>query len=592
MQLFIRVLWLLLLGCVSRDCLFSVVYGQETNPTETTQAPVSAVPDEPGLSLLDKAMEEKMSASRMGDLDRVVELCEQALDKGLGEANQKFAIDLLVACYYEKANRLIEPALDGNIDGSWDTRRSLAEKALDRAIEKDPQHGESYLLLSELHQLPGGDADAGREAAAKAVDLLAENPVRQAEAYLIQSDYTTDPVERLNFLDKAVDLDSANLETWKERAFARSEQGKLEEAVADFRHVLEVDPDDKSAMEALARVLATQENYVESQQLTEKLIAASPDSPQPLVLRAGILLVQGKMDEALKDADAALSLEPENLNLLFMRARILASMPKFDDALATIEQILKLSPNVPQVLELRVGIYVEQKKFKEAAEDVTSLLTLDPQNIDLTRQLAALYLAGDRPRRAIEEYTRLVELSDNIPATLRGRADAYLAIGEHAKAIDDYEKALEAEPNDDSVLNNLAWVLATSPIDSVRNGQRAIELATRACEKTDYKAAHVLSTLAASYAETGDFVQAIEWSKKAVELSDADTKNQLEAELKSYEENKPWRELTKIEESEDPPVNASDDDFDLSADIGAIESKSDDTELPPAKVPQRIPSDP
>ena len=48
-------------------------------------------------------------------------------------------------------------------------------------------------------------------------------------------------------------------------------------------------------------------------------------------------------------------------------------------------------------------------------------------------------------------------------------------------------------------------MLATSPDAKLRNGRRAIELATRACELTKYKAAYILSTLAAAYAETGDF---------------------------------------------------------------------------------------
>ena len=63
-------------------------------------------------------------------------------------------------------------------------------------------------------------------------------------------------------------------------------------------------------------------------------------------------------------------------------------------------------------------------------------------------------------------------------------------------------------------------MLATSPDDKLRNGSRAIELATKAAELTEYKAAYILSTLAAAYAETGDFQTAIKWSSKAVEIGD------------------------------------------------------------------------
>ena len=55
------------------------------------------------------------------------------------------------------------------------------------------------------------------------------------------------------------------------------------------------------------------------------------------------------------------------------------------------------------------------------------------------------------------------------------------------------------------MLNNLAWLLATSPEEGIRDGKRAIELAEKACEETEWQDAHIISTLAAGYAETGNF---------------------------------------------------------------------------------------
>ena len=109
----------------------------------------------------------------------------------------------------------------------------------------------------------------------------------------------------------------------------------------------------------------------------------------------------------------------------------------------------------------------------------------------------------------------------------------------------------------------MAWVLATSPLDEIRDGQRAVVLATRACDVTEYKKPHILSTLAASYAETGDFDKAIEWSAKAVETGAGSIKEQLQQELDSYKEKKPWREL---QETEDRPELPAPDLSDLFAD--------------------------
>ena len=75
-----------------------------------------------------------------------------------------------------------------------------------------------------------------------------------------------------------------------------------------------------------------------------------------------------------------------------------------------------------------------------------------------------------------------------------------------AEAIAEYEKAYKIMPKDSGLLNNFAWVLATSTDDKLRNGAEAVQLAGRACELTSYQQAVFIGTLAAAHAEafTGD----------------------------------------------------------------------------------------
>jgi len=147
---------------------------------------------------------------------------------------------------------------------------------------------------------------------------------------------------------------------------------------------------------------------------------------------------------------------------------------------------------------------------------------------------------------------------------------------ETMKKWDEITAELDKEYIGDSgLLNNLAWVLATSTDDEVRDGERAIELATTAAELTDFKKAFILSTLASGYAEVGEFDKAKEWSRKALEANRAEleafkndetiedeadreamTKIQddqfesLKKELASYEMEKPWRERQTSEKEE------------------------------------------
>ena len=126
-------------------------------------------------------------------------------------------------------------------------------------------------------------------------------------------------------------------------------------------------------------------------------------------------------------------------------------------------------------------------------------------------------------------------------------------------------KRSEVEPTESGLLNNYAWVLATSPDDNVRDGKLAIELATKACEETNHEESHILSTLAAAYAEAGDFDKATEWSRKAIETFEKqraaaieagqqekvnDLSDELQKELASFEAKKPWRERQTLEDEQ------------------------------------------
>ncbi|MFT7641589.1 MAG: tetratricopeptide (TPR) repeat protein, partial [Pirellulaceae bacterium] len=200
-------------------------------------------------------------------------------------------------------------------------------------------------------------------------------------------------------------------------------------------------------------------------------------------------------------------------------------------------------------LVLRSMISAQEKNYAAAIADMEKVLKQDPDSIQWNLQLGGYLSSSGRPRKAVELFTVMVEKNPKSWECRRARADTLLTISEHKQAVADYEIALKEQPKHSGMLNNLAWVLATCPTDEMRNGKRAVELATAACEGTKYEAAHILSTLAAAYAETGDFKTAKKWSKKAVELGgDDEVSEQLKKELESYQNEKPWRESQKTDE--------------------------------------------
>jgi tetratricopeptide (TPR) repeat protein len=89
---------------------------------------------------------------------------------------------------------------------------------------------------------------------------------------------------------------------------------------------------------------------------------------------------------------------------------------------------------------------------------------------------------------------------------------------------------------------NLAWVLATSPDASVRDGSRAVQLATRAVELTHHRSLEAVDTLAAAYAEVGRFEDAIAWQRRALGLAPPEQRAGVALRLSLYEERRPYRE--------------------------------------------------
>jgi protein O-mannosyl-transferase len=99
------------------------------------------------------------------------------------------------------------------------------------------------------------------------------------------------------------------------------------------------------------------------------------------------------------------------------------------------------------------------------------------------------------------------------------RASQLVGEGKIAEAIQTYRQALAVDSNSPVVLNNLAWTLATANQPELRDGQEAVRLATKAVELTDSREPVMIGTLAAAYAEAGQFANALEMANTAVVLA-------------------------------------------------------------------------
>lgn len=508
-----------------------------------------------GQADLDQATELQVTAKSLADLEKVARLCESALQKGLDEANTEFANKLMTATLFQHASRLCGPILEQSPpDRRWPVLRQFAMRDLEKVVKLDPKFGEAHVLICRLSVLPGGDRARAVKAASAAIDAFEEDATKKAAALVLRAQLREKTEARLEDYSQAIDLDASSVDAWQGRALTYMEQGEFDKAIADFNSLIEKNENNVAAHLAMGEALTNMEKFDEASKHVEKAIELKPDSSLGYTLRARLHLIKEDPKAALADLDKALSVQPRDISALLIRARVYLAQKKLDAAKDDVERALVLNPGLPQAMLIRSIILAEQGQLAKAIEGVESLLERDPENVPWRMQLAGFYLQDHQPSKAIEIFTKILAEDESNWLARQARADTLLSIGDHKEAIADFEIVIKQQPEDDGILNNFAWVLATSPVDELRDGKRAIELATKACELTEYKKPHILSTLAAAYAETGDFKTAIKWSTKAVEMGsdDKEVDEQLKNELKSYQEKKPWRERQTVEEKEDP----------------------------------------
>jgi tetratricopeptide (TPR) repeat protein len=529
-----------------------------------------AAAQDKGQADLDKAIEGKLTANSFEELGEVINHCQSALDLGLDAENTKFAKQLLAATLLQRASALSEaavrtPPTDQTTVQQFLQLRLMAVNDLERAVRHDPTQPESQYLLGRMHALPGGDRKRAMTALDEAIKLKGDDDSIQVRALVLRSTLQTDPEKRLADCNEAVKITPNSLEALRARATVLLEQNKVDEGIVDLDAALKLDPKHGGTYELKGAALAAQQKFPEALAALDKAVLLEPKNPAPLFQRARVHLAQDKAKEALADLDDALKLQPGNPTMLILRAAAHQALDHDEDALADVDMALKVRPGFVPALRARASLLAGSGKFDLAITDLEELKKAEPKDPRTLLQLAVIYAANKQTQLAIDTYGAVLEVDPKNASALAGRADMYLRVGKHAVAIADYEAVLKENPKNDHVLNNLAWTLATSTDDKVRDGKRAIDLATEACKLTDYKQAHLLSTLASGYAEIGDFKTAIEWSKKAVETAEGDVKDALKKELESYEAGKPWREAETPEPADKPDEKKADGKRDFPA---------------------------
>ena len=197
--------------------------------------------------------------------------------------------------------------------------------------------------------------------------------------------------------------------------------------------------------------------------------------------------------------------------------------------------------------EFSWGVGLEkQGLLSQAMVHYRAAQAIDPRDTQVHYNMGqVLRKQGYLPEAAVQYQTSLRLNPADLPSCLN-LAGVLQRMNRFPEAVAQFEEALRLDPDSIEALNNLAWLLATSPQPQLRNGTRALQLAQRACDLSHFEQPVMIGTLAAAYAETGRFADAVAAAEKASALATRlgnaalATRNQQLLEL--YRNHHPYHE--------------------------------------------------
>jgi protein O-mannosyl-transferase len=255
---------------------------------------------------------------------------------------------------------------------------------------------------------------------------------------------------------------------------------------------------------------------------------------------------QGRFDEALAQFQEVLRANPNNVEARLNVGTGLSKKGRMDEAIAQFQKALEIRPNFAEAHYSIGTVLFQIGRVDEAIVSFQKALEISPDYPDALCNLGAAFLQKGRLDDAVELYQKAVALQPDSAEAHNNLGYALLQKGHAREAIGHYETSLKILPDNPDTPNTLAWVLATWPEPSVRNGVKAVALAEQANRLSGGKNPVFIETLAAAYAETGRFSEAVKAAQQALPLANAQSNaplvKTLQAQIGLYQAGQPFHE--------------------------------------------------
>ena len=255
----------------------------------------------------------------------------------------------------------------------------------------------------------------------------------------------------------------------------------------------------------------------------------------------------GRTDEAMARFQRALQIQPAFAEAHIALANALLGKGRVDEAISHLQSAVQVPGSSAEAHNALADVLIARGRVDEAKPHLLQALEVPPGFAQAHNNLGLILLRDGQIQEAIAHFQRALAIQPNNAPAHRHLAQAFVLVADTSEAVQHYQAALAIQPDDVPTLNNLAWILATCPQASIRNGAEAVELAQQANHLSGGTNASILGTLAAAYAEAGRFPEAVSTAQRGLELAISQTNtpnvNDLRARIKLYQTGSPLRDL-------------------------------------------------
>jgi tetratricopeptide (TPR) repeat protein len=282
---------------------------------------------------------------------------------------------------------------------------------------------------------------------------------------------------------------------------------------------------------------------------SQKALEINPDDGEAYNNLGTDLFRKGQVDEAIIDYHKSLLIRPGNVEARNNLGTALLQIGQVDEAVTQLQQVLEVQPDFASANYNLGNALIQKGQMDEAIVQFQRALAIQPDNADAHNNLAAIFLQMGRMDEAIAQFKKAIEIKPAYVGAINNLGTALVRKGEMDEAIIQFQKALTIQPDLVEAQNNvanIAWVLATSSDPSIRNGTKAVELAQQTDKLSGGSNPGIAATLAAAYAEAGQFPEAMTTAKRALQLATSQNNAALvaalEAQIKLYQAGSPIRD--------------------------------------------------